>query len=1074
LSSGGGTFACTFFVLVAFAVEGRKKIDFIHAACTGLAALGLISHAEAAAAGATAAELKVESSGAAKYTIPIAVPSGVGDLEPRLSIMYDSQAGRGIASTGWSLEGVPSVKRCPQTKRQDGKRGGITLTGEDRFCLDGHRLVLDGTNAAYGADGAVYRTELDLFSRVTSYGATGSGPTWFKVETRSGLTIELGGTADSRWIPAPASVGGAQPSTVAMWSASKVVDRVGNEVLYRYMADAASGSQWLSRIDFNRGKSSVVLDYIDDSNPRVAFIAGTKVTHPKLLKDIRTYSNDGSVDRLAKQYRLEYEYSDARGGQAEGAVARLKSLTECDAAAQCLPPVSFEWAAWTTADRSFRTSVQAGTGAAMSGAPWTDDRIKYRRFVDLDKDGKTDIVGFGEDGVYVLFSKPGFDSSSYENSPLKVIDDYGNSRNWPDSSLDLSLRPRHLVDMNRDGHADIVGFNNWSTPIPAGVYLSEWNPGTRSYSTRRRLQVDGGNDNVFTSTSWGPTCGGGSDLVAPKYLVDMNDDGYPDLVGFDGSAVKVSLWNGTKFLAPVSSTTFRMNDFVTSDCMGVNLQPIFLEDMNDDGAPDIVAVGVGGEKVLLWNPATQTFLAPAAAGSGIKMGYRNSTFYAVHLADMNGDGYPDLVQFGPSGINVALWNGKSFNTAAAWTTSLSGSAWSDYARNPRRIADLNGDGFPDIVGFANDGVYVALSNGRDAFASPVKWTDQFPARTTDAYQNKWDRANVDSPRYVLDMDGDGMADIVGLGSVSIRWASAAGPQGTRITKVTDSLGAVATIRYTLAQSFGSAYANDVPTSSWPLRDANGPIALVSEIERDDGAGGKRRWRHRYGGRKAHFDDGPLGFGWSAVRDEATGIETYTTFEQSWPHAGTAKSIETYRSSVSGEATLDGCGTPAELCFKSFGVSRSSPSLARTTYGLAQEALGVAGEYAGNTRTFPYVSQIVEERWELDNTSLPTKTTTLRYEEPRLVGGSRQWGNLTQESVDFGDGYSTTADNAFEPAVESTWTLGRLKTATVTATRPSRTVNASAPTDAAAPPGSAGPLPLSPAVVGAILSILLDD
>jgi hypothetical protein len=1047
------------------------------------------SSVTAAPAGITPGSFSVSSSGAATFTVPIAVPQGIGGLEPHLSLAYDSQAGRGIASTGWSLQGVPSIKRCPQTKRQDGRRQGITLTNADRFCFEGQRLVLDGAALAYGADGAIYRTELDSFARVTSLGEAGGGPASFRVETKSGLTMELGATSNSRWLPAPAVAGGTQPAAVAMWAVNKVRDRVGNEVIYSYDSDSTSGTQLLSRIEYNRGQAYVQFSYVDDANPRIAFIAGTRVSHPKLLDKVRTYVLDGAVERLVKTYSLAYDFADVRGGFPEGAVARLKSVTECAAGDdQCLRPITFEWAAWTTGDRSFATAYQAGAGSAFSGAPWTDDRVKYRRFTDLNKDGKLDIIGFGEDGVYVLLSRPGFGSSSFEDSPVKVTSDFGNSPNTWWDMIDASIRPRHVVDMNRDGHADIVGFNNvpqghQGSPLASGIYLAEWDPVNRRYGSTRKVEVQGGD--VFT-TNWGSRCayaeGDWTDLTAPKHLVDMNADGFPDLVAFGRDGVLLSLWDGTRFGTPrlVLTSTFRMergyppNYWLTGDCMGTDRQPIFLEDMNGDGFADIVGAGVDGIFVSIWDVATQMFIAPGSPFTGMSVGFRKDPFYPVHMADLNGDGYPDLVQFGPSGITAALWNGKTFNPASTWTTSLSGGGWEDHARNPRRIADVNGDGFPDIVGFANDGVYVAISNGRDGFATATRWTPQFPSNTTDSTGNAWGRANIDSPRYIVDMNGDGVPDIVGLGSASVRWASPSAAPGTRITKITDSLGAATNVRYSLAQQFSSSYANDLPASTWPVRDANGPTLIVTEVARDNGVGGTRKTRYRYGGRKVHFDDGTLGFSWSAARDDSTGIEAYTAFEQTWPHTGQAKLSETYRSTLTGEVTLSGCATAFDLCFKNFTVTKSQPLLSRSTVTLAHESLGSAGENQNNTRWFLFANRVHEERWELDGSALPTKTTMSEYEEPRLVGGSKQWGNLTRKSVVIDDGHSSVTNNSFEPAVETSWTLGRLRTTTVTTTRPARTISVPAPSDAAPPTGAAGPLPISPAVLSAILSLLLDD
>jgi hypothetical protein len=79
-----------------------------------------------------------------------------------------SQGRNGLLGLGWHLEGLPSIGRCPRTIAQDGVRGSINYDANDRFCLDGQRLVaISGT---YGADGTEYRTEIESFSKVISRG----------------------------------------------------------------------------------------------------------------------------------------------------------------------------------------------------------------------------------------------------------------------------------------------------------------------------------------------------------------------------------------------------------------------------------------------------------------------------------------------------------------------------------------------------------------------------------------------------------------------------------------------------------------------------------------------------------------------------------------------------------------------------------------------------------------------------------------------------------------------------------------------------------------------------------------
>ena len=128
--------------------------------------------AQTTVAGFTPGVFRVSETGAATYEIPIKVPPGTAGLEPKLSLVYNSQAGNGLVGMGWSLSGLSVIARCPRTNAQDGVRGGIKYNQDDRFCLDGQRLMLIG-GTSYGAANSEYRTERESFSKITASSTTG-------------------------------------------------------------------------------------------------------------------------------------------------------------------------------------------------------------------------------------------------------------------------------------------------------------------------------------------------------------------------------------------------------------------------------------------------------------------------------------------------------------------------------------------------------------------------------------------------------------------------------------------------------------------------------------------------------------------------------------------------------------------------------------------------------------------------------------------------------------------------------------------------------------------------------------
>ena len=158
-------------------------------------------------------------------------------------------------------------------------------------------------------------------------------------------------------------------------------------------------------------------------------------------------------------------------------------------------------------------------------------------------------------------------------------------------------------------------------------------------------------------------------------------------------------------------------------------------------------------------PATFSYINGAQAFTGKqnwlsdafskKQGWDGKT-NPLTIADVNGDGFLDIVGF-KNGVQVALGGPTTFQTPTNWLNDFSGiQGWT--ANNKRVLVDINGDGLADIVGISNQGVVTALSNGTTFVKSAVVFPYFSPAQG-------W---TPDLPGMLADVNGDHIMDIVGV------------------------------------------------------------------------------------------------------------------------------------------------------------------------------------------------------------------------------------------------------------------------------------------------------------------------
>jgi hypothetical protein len=187
----------------------------------------------------------------------------------------------------------------------------------------------------------------------------------------------------------------------------------------------------------------------------------------------------------------------------------------------------------------------------------------------------------------------------------------------------------------------------------------------------------------------------------------VNVDGEPDLVvtDYDGNFVDVLLGLGGNSFELVEPCSTCAN---VPASVGVHPLSVAIADVNGDGKPDLATAnsGSGNVSILLGN-GDGTFQAQLEFSTGSQ-----SAPSSVVIEDLNGDGKPDLATANNGSNNVSILLGNGDGTFQAQVSYGAGTG--PYSIG---IADLNGDGKPDLA-VANNGSNTASvlpGNGDGSF-----------------------------------------------------------------------------------------------------------------------------------------------------------------------------------------------------------------------------------------------------------------------------------------------------------------------------------------------------------------------
>jgi hypothetical protein len=375
-------------------------------------------------------------------------------------------------------------------------------------------------------------------------------------------------------------------------------------------------------------------------------------------------------------------------------------------------------------------SVLLGNGSGTFGKPVVYDSggggPTAIVVVDLNHDGKPDLIVVnqgcpttGSDCLGVLLNNG---NGSFQ--PVVVYASGGSAL----ASGGTTVSPVVVGDLNGDGKPDLVVLSQGGGSNGDGVVGV----------------LIGNGDGTFKPVVTYDSGGYYSNSIA---MADLNGDGKLDVAVMDCAPAGSTSCSGSEdesvgILLGKGDGTFKpVTTYDTGGAGSISPTPVMIADVNGDGKPDLLVgnacalqngscVREGSVGVLL-GKGDGTFQAAVIYGTGYNAGM-------LVLADLNGDGKPDLV-VGNGSPGVLLGNGDG--TFQAIQNYSSGGSYV-------AVVDLDGDGKPDLVtgnpGASTSTINVLLNKGDGTFKAPFVFST-----------GGWVLSGI----AIADLNGDGRSDL---------------------------------------------------------------------------------------------------------------------------------------------------------------------------------------------------------------------------------------------------------------------------------------------------------------------------
>lgn len=799
------------------------------------------------------------STGIATFTVPFSLPSARGGAQPSLSLSYSSGGGHGIAGVGWEI-GAPFIARQTDRGLPSYDDASDWTPNQDRFVFNGGQELVPickvGTNCA----GALQTGEVMpdwatgwQYFRPRVEGSflrffwKADHKTW-KVQSKSGETMELGVPDDASGYAGGLEVDPADSSKIFRWSLTRHYDaqrdsegKPVNIVSYRY--STSGGIAYLSDIYDTPPASAPAsaalgsyahharLRYEARPDPTFGYKRGWRTTMAFRLAGVdvtsKTFAADGARE-LVRRYHLTYDsryhVSLLKSVQMEGRCTTSNPVEDTSgmlSASACptLPAMRFDYQhvdPYTTAGAAGVADLVGYEGfderiRTMTGSPPFSLDEELTDLFDVNADGLPDVLVTagamfgGRHGVF--YNGQGGNRDAFGIAGTLPVNGEPGLAGADATTITLKNLNVTAGDVDSNGIADLIHM-----------------PKVKTYGIYTPRPVEGKPCSASTECDAGATC----KTIAGRKVCTRDYDWE-----WYGRAVTTAVGLNPKI------------DF------GKDAADIRLMDVNGDGLVDAVysagtemqtffslgryARGFGQFGNAKWTSATTADISTdpirkCVPWAGTPVRWSDDE---VKIGDMNGDGLPDIIKLQKG--KIEYWPGRGDGT---WGTAdpaackagtfgsgtsivMSTSPWfTDPSTGALKVDDVNGDGLDDLVQIRFTDVDVWLN------VDGLGWTDRHVIKGTPSSPSYMSRTRL------VDLNGSGTRDIVWGDGYNYRFIDLAG--GKRpwvLTKVENGLGKTTALEY--ASSSELMLAAEKAGNSWTKKAPIPLHVVVKETIRDN-------------------------------------------------------------------------------------------------------------------------------------------------------------------------------------------------------------------------------------------------